>query len=367
MRTINFQVYHYNVEKLIVAGAGGPASEGVIRSLLEVDPKYHLIGIGADRDDLALSRAHTRYLVPRAVEQSYYSELAKVLEKEKPVFMHAQNDREVLEISRLREDLLQMGTRTFLPKHSTIEVCVDKWKSYSAFRAAGIKVPKNSQIQNEEDLRNAFENLANENGFIWLRSNEVGGGGIGALPTNDYLFAKKWIDHHKGWSKFLAAEILTPNTVTWSSIWDKGKLVVAQTRKRGGWVHGNRTLSGVTGVTKVGQTISSTTVDDIAIATIKSVDSSPHGIFSVDMAYDFEGIPNPTEINIARFFTTIYFFTRAGLNMPEIFVKLALGGEIQLPKRKLNPLQDGLLWFRGMDTEPALMDTTQFADAIIQL
>jgi carbamoyl-phosphate synthase large subunit len=263
--------------------------------------------MGSDRDDLVLSIAHNKYLVPKAIEESYFSELMKVVEKEKPDFVHAQNDREVLELSKFREELAKMGTRTFLPDHKTIEVCVDKWKSYCAFKAAGIKVPKNSKILNEEDLRNAFKELANEKGFIWLRSNEIGGGGIGALPTNDYLFAKKWIDHHKGWSRFLAAEMLTPATVTWSSIWHEGTLVVAQTRSRGGWVHGNRTLSGVTGVTKVGQTTSSPLVDDIALAAIKSVDSCPHGIFSVDMAYDSEGIPNPTEINIARFFTTVYF------------------------------------------------------------
>ena len=260
-----------------------------------------------------------------------------------------------------------MGTRTFLPQHSTIEICVDKWKSYTAFKAAGIKVPKNSKILSEDDLHNAFKDFANEKGFIWLRSNVIGGGGIGALPTNDYLFAKKWIDHHQGWSNFLAAEMLTPDTVTWLSIWQNGHLVVAQTRKRGGWVHGNRTLSGVTGVTKVGQTMSSGQVDEIAIAAIKSVDSCPHGIFGVDMAYDWEGIPNPTEINIARFFTTIYFFTKAGLNMPDIFIKLALGREIEPLETRMNPLPDGLLWFRGMDTEPALMNTTQLAQTIIKI
>lgn len=364
---LKFDLYDSCMNKILIAGAGGPASEGVIRSLLEAKSNYNLIGVGADRDDLVLSKAPIKYLVPRAFENSYFSELTKIIEKEKPDFIHAQNDREVLEVSKFREELARLGTRTFLPEHSTIEICVDKWKSYTAFREAGIKVPKNSKILNENDLQNAFKNLANEKGFIWLRSNVIGGGGIGALPTNDFLFAKKWIDHHQGWTNFLAAEMLTPDTVTWLSIWYNGNLVVAQTRKRGGWVHGNRTLSGVTGVTKVGQTMSSELVNEIAIKTIKSVDNCPHGIFGVDMAYDSEGIPNPTEINIARFFTTIYFFTKAGLNMPEIFVNLALGREIEDLKTKLNPLADGLLWFRGMDTEPVLMDTNQLEQAISKI
>lgn len=136
----------------------------------------------------------------------------------------------------------------------------------------------------------------------------VGGGGKGALPTNDFSFAKGWIERYSGWGDFVAAEMLTPDTVTWLSIWHEGELIVAQTRLRKGWTHGNRTVSGVTGVTKIGQTYSNEEVDRIAIATIMAVTDRPHGIFGVDMAYDKEGIPNPTEINISRFFTTVFFF-----------------------------------------------------------
>ena len=55
-------------------------------------------------------------------------------------------------------------------------------------------------------------------------------------------------------------------------------------------------------------------VDEIALRAITAVDGSPHGIFSVDLTYDDEGVPNPTEINIGRFFTTHLFFT---LRRPE--------------------------------------------------
>ena len=349
---------------ILVAGAGGPASEGVIRSLQEARSSMNIIGMGSDYGDLILSRAPTKYLVPRATEADYFSELERIIGREKPELIHAQNDREVLEISRIRDDLLRLGVKTFLPKHSTIETCVDKWKSYTAFENAGLIVPKNIKITHESDLKLSFTNLANEEGFIWLRSNSIGGGGMGALPTNDYSFAKKWIDHHQGWSNFMAAEMLTPKTVTWSSIWFEGELIVAQTRKRGGWVHGNRTLSGVTGVTKVGQTTSDVEVNRIAVDAIKAVDAEPHGIFGVDLAYDMNGVPNPTEINIARFFTTIYFFTKAGLNMPEIFVDLALSGKKHGHEERINPLPDDLFWFRGMDTEPVLADNSYLKSAI---
>ena len=144
-------------------------------------------------------------------------------------------------------------------------------------------------------------------------------------------------------------------------------MIVAQTRIRKGWTHGNRTLSGVTGVTKVGQIFSDAAVDEIAIATVKAVSKKPHGIFGVDMAYDKKGVPNPTEINISRFFTTVLFFTEAGLNMPKIFKDIILYNEFPDLAKKINPLDDGLLWLRGMDTKPKLITAKQMEESIIYL
>jgi hypothetical protein len=224
-----------------------------------------------------------------------------------------------------------------------------------AFKNAGIPVPCNLMVNNEEDLREAFATLGNEEGKIWLRASSIGGGGKGSIPTNDYNLAKGWIDHFDGWGDFVAAEMLTSETITWLSIWHEGELVVAQTRERRGWTHGNRSISGVTGVTKVGATCDNEQATQIAIDAVKAVSAKPHGIFGVDMGYDREGVPNPTEINISRFFTTVLFFTEAGLNMPEIFKDIALYDEFPDLEKKINPLPNDLLWLRGMDVTPRLM------------
>lgn len=341
--------------KILVAGAGGAPSEGVIRSLLKSSKKEEIIGMGSEPTDLVLSRASRKYAVPYANKPEYKDALMKILAKEKPDLIHFQNDLEIFYASMLREDIHKMGCKTFLPPHEVIDTCVHKYKSYLKFKAAGVPVPENRMINTPEDLEEAFKQLGDENGQIWLRASSIGGGGKGSIPTSDYQLAKCWIDRNDGWGDFVAAQMLTPNTITWLSIWYEGELIVAQTRKRSGWIHGNRSASGVTGVTKVGQTCSDSLVDDIAIRTIKAVADKPHGIFGVDMAYDKNGVPNPTEINIARFFTTVLFFTEAGLNMPEIFKDLALYGEKPALQKKINPLPDGLLWLRGMDTHPRLM------------
>lgn len=342
------------MKKILIAGAGGAPSEGVIFSLLKSSEQEEIIGMGSVPTDLVISKAHKKIVMPWSYEDAYHDALLSLLDSEKPDLVHFQNDVEIHYASLMRNEIAATGTKLFMPDHDVIEICVNKWSSYEAFKRAGIKVPENMLINNEDDLRMAFDALSNKEGRIWLRASSMGAGGKGSLPTNDFNMAKAWIDRYNGWGDFVAAQMLTPQTVTWMSIWYEGELIVAQTRKRDGWIHGNRTVSGITGVTKVGITCSDGEVDQAAQDAIYAVTNKPHGIFGVDMAYDAEGIPNPTEINISRFFTTIRFFTEAGLNMPVIFKDLVLYGKKPDLEKKINPLPDGLMWLRGMDTEPML-------------
>ena len=354
------------MSKILIAGAGGTPTENVIKSLLECNKNETIIGMGSEPSDLMLSNASKKYMVPYAVKKEYKTKLLNLLNLEKPDLVHFQNDIEILEASKIRKSILETGTKLYMPTHEVIENCVDKGKSAVIWEGSGIKIPKTFNINNKEDLKKAFNKLGDSDGKIWLRAN-VGGGGRGALPTNDYEFAKKWIDRFKGWGEFTGAELLTEKTVTWLSIWYEGELVVAQTRNRKAWSLGNRTLSGVTGVTKVGETYSCDQVNTVAQDAIFSIDKRPHGIYGVDMTYDKSGIPNPTEINISRFFTTVHFFTQAGLNMPKIFKDIALYNEFPSLNKKINPLEDGLLWLRGMDCEPLLTTEEKMLKEIIQL
>jgi carbamoyl-phosphate synthase large subunit len=350
------------MQKILIAGAGGAPSEGVINSLLRAG--YSVVGMGSEPTDLMLSAAERKYYVPYANASDYPDQLLSVIAQEAPGLVHFQNDLEVFHASKIRSSIHAAGCRTFMPTHDVIDTCVHKYKSWLKFKQSGLTVPDCMQIFNEQDLSSAFQRLANSDGHIWLRSSSIGGGGKGALPTNSFDFAKSWIQHHSGWGDFVAAQMLTKETVTWMSIWFEGELVVAQSRSRRGWTHGNRTVSGVTGVTKVGVTVRDGQVDEVAQNAILAVDSKPHGIYGVDMAYDSQGVPNPTEINISRFFTTVLFFTEAGLNMPAIFAELGLSGKTNYPMGTISPLDPGLMWLRGMDVKPRLCTENIFQQEI---
>jgi carbamoyl-phosphate synthase large subunit len=340
---------------IAIGGAGGAPSEGVIYSLKCADETDLIYGLGSEKFDLILSDADNKFLIPYASEPNYKEKLLSFLNSYKPDLIHFQNDSEIYEVSQIREEILKTGTKLFMPDHQVIDTCVHKHKTYLAFKDFGLPVPLNILINDVENLTEAFRTLGDNNGFIWLRSASIGGGGKGAVKTNDLEFAKQWINRFEGWGSFLAAQLLSEKTATWQSIWYEGELVVAQSRARQGWVHSSRSMSGVTGVTKIGVTIDDSKLNSLAINAVMAVSDKPHGIFGVDFTYDQFGMPNPTEINISRFFTTIRFFTEAGLNMPEIFKNLALKAEFPQLDKKINPLTPGLSWIRSMDKSPKLI------------
>lgn len=353
--------------KIVVTGAGSAQANGVINSLLLSGDQDEILGLGSEPTDLVMARAHKKYLMPHSRSSNYKSALLAVLEKEKPDMIHFQHDLEVFIAMKFRSEIEALGVKMLIPDYETIDTCVHKFKSWQKFKAAGVKVPENIVINDDQDLRRAFKELSDSEGKIWLRSMSIGGGGKGSLPAKDIEEAREWIERNSGWGEFVAAELLTKDTVTWLSIWYKGELVVAQTRRRKGWAHSALSASGVTGVTKIGETWSDPRVDEVAMASCRAVSAVPIGVYGVDMAYDREGVPNPTEINISRFFTTIQFFAEAGLNMPKILKDLVVYNKFPDVPSKLNPLPNGLLWLRAMDSAPLLTTQEKIESELIKV
>lgn len=341
------------MRRVLVTGAGGTPSTNFVRSLRESGDEFYIIGTDCDPYYLQRAPTEARYLVPLANDPYYIPVLVDLIQKIKPQLIYSQPDQEILVISEHRNMLRdELGVRTFLPAHNTIVVCQDKYLSNKCWEDAGIKVPKALLINSEADVQRAFDTYGSP---IWMRANYSPGGGRGAFKTENMREAKGWLDFCDGWDgTFSAAECLTANSVTWMALYKAGELIVAQGRKRAYWEFANRAPSGVTGITGTGITVSDPIVDEVAQRCIAAIDDVPNGIFSVDLCYDNEGVPNPTEINIGRFFTTHHFFTRAGLNLPALFVKLALDETLPPIETRINPLEPGLAWIRGMDIHPVL-------------
>ncbi len=341
------------MKRILITGAGGAPATNFVRSLrLDKAQEYFLVGADADKYYLQRAETNERHLVPPCSDSDYLLVINDLIKETGSQLIFAQPDVEIAYLSEHREEI---GCTVFLPSKETVRICQDKYQSFERWKRAGLTVPETMMINDAKDLQRAFRELGPK---IWIRATQ-GAFGKGSLPTDDENQAKAWLDFQKGWSTFSAAECLEPESITWQSIWKDGELIVAQGRKRLYWEFANRAPSGITGLTGTGVTISDPLLDDLALKAIYAIDSRPHGIFSVDMTYDKSGRPNPTEINIGRFFTTHLFFSQAGINMPAIYVNLALGEPAPALSKKINPLPEGLAWVRGMDIVPVL--TTEAA------
>lgn len=352
------------MKTILATASGGPSTLSFTRSLRDADPerkKYRIIGTDCDPYNIHRSEVDVSYLCPKASDPAYVPFLVRLIKEEGVDFLHSQPEIEAYTIGKHRETILATGCRLFMPDQRTIELLRDKWSSYRVWREAGIKVPENVFLHTPDDLKVAFERFGND---IWIRET-VGAAGKGSLSRPTFETALNHLNQSKAWGHAVAAEHLSRDTVTWQSIWHDGRLVVAQGRRRHGWAFGNRAQSGVTGLTGVGETVADGTLDELAVRCIRAADARPTGIFSVDFTYDLRGVPNPTEINIAKFFTTHHFVTRTGCNMPEILVQLAFG-EYRGDYEVYNPCRPGMLWIRGIDVLPVLVSKQEVDDKMVR-
>ncbi len=269
--------------KVLVTGAGGSPALNFVRSLREAGD-YYLIGVDANMYSLCRAETDEKHLVPVASDENYIPVMKQIIAETEPDLVHPQHSREVPVIGKHRHEL---GARVFLPRQTAVNVCDDKMLSYDYWQAAGITVPETMMVFTHADIDRAFSVLGPK---VWIRATS-GSGGRGAITITDPHFAYYWIDEHKGWGNFSISEYLSPDSVVWQSIWDHGKLVVAQGRRRLYWEFGSKFLSGVSGMTGAGEIVSDPVVDQVAISSIKAIDACPGGVWGVDMTYNSEGIP----------------------------------------------------------------------------
>jgi carbamoyl-phosphate synthase large subunit len=150
------------MHRIYVGGAGGAPSNNFIRSLRESGRGDYLIGASCVPTDLFLADVDEKHVVPRATSDDYRTLILALLEKTNADFIHVQNDYEVSAVSRLRDEISQIGVKYYLPDKKTVEICVNKDKSYDIWQKSGVRVPKTFLLHNEHDLKNAFEQLGGE-------------------------------------------------------------------------------------------------------------------------------------------------------------------------------------------------------------
>lgn len=340
---------------VLVLSAGGPAGINFIKALQLSGIHIGVFGADANPYHLIMSEKHTvkSFKIPRYDEDNYINEINKIVEKYDIDLVHAQNDNEVLTISRNRD---KIKTKTFLPPHTTINFCQDKWLTSTKWVH---KWPEAFAhvLEDWDSLLDYLSNLIWAWGSVWIRATIGAGGRASTLcttPEMGYHWLKYW------WSRdpkmeFMVQRYLPGRNIAWQSVWRNGVLICSQARERVEYIYPNLAPSGITGTPTVQRTLNEDNINEAAELAINLIDKKPHGVYSVDLKENKEGYPVPTEINCGRFFTTSYFFAYAGqmfsvprANMPYMYVLAGLDKELPMWYSK-NMLEEGIYWIRHID------------------
>lgn len=351
------------MKRILVTGAGGSPSYNYIQSLRD-NPnkeKFYIVGIDINKYFLELIDVDARYLVPKTDDSNYLSIINSIVEKEKIDFLHCQPEQEVLFFSKNRDKL---KTKTFFPTLSTVEICQNKMALMNSLNEYNIPIPETYRINSEDDLKIAFSKLLKNDKKVWLRAIK-GAGSKAALPVSRIEHARMWIDYWRvmkgiSYGDFMVSEFLPGNEYAFQSVWSNGNLIMSQARQRVEYLFGNLFISGQSSSPSVAVTVQNNEVNQLASSSIKAIDKNASGIFCVDLKTDKRGRVAITEINAGRFFTTSYFFSKAGCNMPYYYTKLGMGDISSVPLKPYNNLPSGLFWIRMVDMGYKLVEGSKW-------
>jgi carbamoyl-phosphate synthase large subunit len=337
--------YHLTV---LLTGAGGSAAANCLDALRRSTAAYRVIGIDASPIFLHLSTADERYVTTRSDDSRYAEQLREIIEHTRSDVLHPQPDPDVLAIGAIRDDL---DVGTYLPSQHALADASDKAAFAAVMAAKGVGVPESIEYATFDSVPERTAYLLERHERVWIRA-RTGAGARASLPVRSpdqaSAWVKWWIDE-KGLSAsdFMAAEFLPGREFAYQSVWQNGELLAGQARERLQYLYGHLTPHGQTSTPAVARTVAEPGVDDLAIRAIRALDSSPCGAFCVDIKEAANGRRLVTEINAGRFFTTSNFFAAAGVNMPDMLVRCALGE--RPPRLGTSPLRPDLYWIRMVD------------------
>ena len=347
--------------RLLVLEAGSAASNNLIRSLRSGDPSLVIVGCNDSRFVLKKSAADRNHLLP-VFSQTYGAALRRIVKTERIDLLIPTSDADVLEISELRNKL---ACRTFLPRRSVIERCQDKYDLTVFLRRRGIPAPLTYPITDIETIESVFRRF-NPRSKLWCRIRE-GSGSYGAIPVRTPEQARSWIAYWEQMrgvppGSFTVSEYLPGRDFCVQCLWDKGTLVLAKMAERITYLEAGGP-SGVSSMPALAKTAFDPRIVEVCAKAIRALDAKASGVFFIDIKESDDERPCITEINAGRFATMTNIHDLAGKhNMAVMYVRLALGERIRIPKA--SDFAEGYYLVRSVDTLPAVIRRDELFEGI---
>jgi carbamoyl-phosphate synthase large subunit len=342
---------------VLILRAGSGPSNSLIRSLQAARPGPVVVGCHDDRFVLKKSLAERNYLVPAASRRDFPSALRRIIDAERIDVLLPTTDADVLRISALRA---KFPCRTFLPRHSVIMRCQDKYALTRFLRSRDIPAPRTYRIASLRDIDGIFRRLGSKLPH-WCRVRK-GSGSFGAIPVTRAEQVRIWIRyfrelHGVAAGAFTLSEYLPGRDFCVQSLWKDGRLVLAKMAERLAYIDSGGP-SGVSSMASLARTLFDPSAMEACARAILALDPRASGPFFADLKQDADGTPCITEINAGRFASMTNLHDFAGRhNMTATYVRLALGEPVRFDEPY--DYAEGFYVARSVDTVPAVFDTGQ--------
>jgi len=331
------------MKRILLTGVGSPASQNFLACLRMALDEFYVVGVDANRYHLEWGELDARYEAPWTSDPGYLDWLNALIEKEQIDFVHGQPDYEVAFLSK---HVAEIKARTFFPRPEVIVTAQNKFAAVSLWAKAGLR-------QRPQLIADDWDFSLSRDFPVWVRATS-GAGARGACKLENAAQGLAWWEFWQALGndcEMMLEEYLPGREYAFSSLWYGGELICSSARER---VEKCSNLqlggAGVTSSPIVARSVHDERVNQVATQAIRALDDHPHGVYSVDLKEDSNGVVRPTECNAGRFFTTSLFLAQGGCNMPHLFVHLGMGlpegPPVFLP---YNALPAGLLWIRHID------------------
>ena len=351
--------------RVLVTGAGTGAANNLVRSLKAGDPSLLVVGCHDDRFVLKQSAADRNYLIPALTQPGFLGGLRRVVRAEQIDLLVPTADAEVRGVSRVRD---RIPCRAFLPRHSVIERCQDKYALARFLRARGVPAPLTYPVTDPGRVAESFRRLTATQPLVWCRVRR-GNGSVGAIPVRTPEHARCWIGYWEEMrgvpaTAFTLSEYLPGRDFGCQSLWTAGRLVLIKTFERLSYVVRGSQASPVSSLAALTKTVVEPRVVGVCAEAIRRLDRRASGVFCVDLKQDASGVPCVTEINAGRFSTSTNMYDLAGKhNMALTYVHLALGEPVALGET-YDVVEDYYM-VRDLDTTPGVFHAEAFFDGIL--
>lgn len=327
---------------VLVTGIGSPGARGVIRSLHKVsDLSFRIVGVDINPDALGAVWADTFSVIQRPDDPGFGQAITELCHREGIDVILPLVTQELPVLAQMAPTLANAGTFVALSSRDSLLVANHKGQLLEWLKQTGVPVPDFVVVNRVEELRQAIETLGTSQRSVCFKP--VHGDGsrgfrivkeptdaVKALfekkPDSTYISRAELFEVLKETDKIpelVVMEYLPGEEYSVDVLARDGETLVAVPRLR-------QQMTG--GITTRGVIVNHPDVTDYVAQVVSSL--RLHGNIGVQVRRNQDGLVRIVEVNPRLQGTTVHT-SAAGVNMPWLCVKLALGEDIHPDELKV--------------------------------